>query len=593
MSFNVQQLPKKPLAFVLAMSLRHWHLALGAFVCVGIARILTSFLVYVLKLIVDSILLQESSAEILGLCHPAWFWAGTYMMLIFVSEVFWRGSGFVGMQWITRTTAHVYTQLFAYLTGHGSQYFSDRFAGSLTSKITNIKDGIENISDAILWNYWPLAIQLIASTGLIAIVQVKLAIFFVLWIGVLIFVNYCLVQKTKKLSSLHAKASSDLYGQMVDITSNIGLVHFFTRRRAEMTYLARFIEEDRKTELRSWFYAEWILVFNNFLQIFLVGGILLGGIYLWRSHQASAGDIVMLIQLTMGILNSLLFIGISMDRFMQNIGKIKEGVEEIIVDHDIQDVPHAPKLQIARGDISFRSVEFAYPKGERVFSKLDLEIPAGQKVGIVGKSGVGKTTLIQLLLRSYDVDSGEILIDGHKIARVQQDSLREQITFVSQEPLLFHRTIRENIGYGQENASIEQIKKASKMAHAHEFIVASSDQYETYVGERGIKLSGGQKQRIAIARAMLKDAPILILDEATSALDSESELLVQEALQTLMQNKTVLAIAHRLSTLRAMDRILVLDEGRIVEDGTHKSLLTRKGLYCKLWHHQSGGFIED
>jgi ABC-type multidrug transport system fused ATPase/permease subunit len=277
-------------------------------------------------------------------------------------------------------------------------------------------------------------------------------------------------------------------------------------------------------------------------------------------------------------------------RLSQSLGEMREGLAEIFVPYSIIDAPHAPDLVLKEGAITWRQVSFRF--GEvPVFSDFSLTIPGGQRVGLVGSSGAGKTTFVSLLLRQHDLDQGEILIDGQNIANVTQASLRAALAVVPQEPMLFHRTIRENILYGRAGASENDLYAAARRAQVHDFVRALPDGYDTLVGERGVKLSGGQKQRIAIARAMLKDAPILILDEATSALDSESEVAIQKALHALMVGKTVIAIAHRLSTLREMDRIIVLENGHIVEDGTHEALVAFGGVYAGLWKHQSGGFV--
>jgi len=285
-------------------------------------------------------------------------------------------------------------------------------------------------------------------------------------------------------------------------------------------------------------------------------------------------------------------IGHAMNRFIREYGNVEEGLREILVDREIKDVSNASDLVVAKGAISWNKVQFEYGTNA-VFDNFELSIKPGQRIGLVGPSGAGKTTFVSLLLRQHDIDSGDILIDGQNISQVTQDSLRENIAVVPQEPLLFHRTIRENIAYGKPDATDEEIIAVAQKAQAHDFIMQLETGYDTLVGERGIKLSGGQKQRVAIARAMLKDAPILVLDEATSALDSESEVEIQKALEILMEGKTVIAVAHRLSTLRKMDRILVLETGKIVEDGSHDELTQSGGTYQRLWEHQAGGFLQE
>ena len=289
---------------------------------------------------------------------------------------------------------------------------------------------------------------------------------------------------------------------------------------------------------------------------------------------------------------AIVFIGSMMNGFIRVYGEIEEGLDTVLEDHEIADIPEAKSLEVDEAVLEWNNVTFNYGEN-KVFDEFDLTIPSGQRVGLVGPSGAGKTTFVSLLLRQHDLTSGAILIDGQNIAEVTQDSLRENIAVVPQEPLLFHRTIRENIAYGKPDATDNEIMAVARLAKAHEFIKDLPLGYDTLVGERGVKLSGGQKQRVAIARAMLKDAPILVLDEATSALDSESEVAIQQALHKLMVGKTVIAIAHRLSTLREMDRIIVLEGGKIVEDGSHDSLLQYGGVYARLWTHQAGGFLQE
>jgi ATP-binding cassette subfamily B protein len=312
----------------------------------------------------------------------------------------------------------------------------------------------------------------------------------------------------------------------------------------------------------------------------------------WESGLITSGDFVMVVALMFNISGSLVFIGRAFNAMAKTVGELREGLDDLLVDYEIVDNIEAKSLKIKNGSIDWRSVDFGF-EDNQVFSKFNLNIPAGQRVGLVGTSGAGKTTFVSLLLRQHELNGGQILIDGQDIALVTQDSLRQAIAVVPQEPALFHRTIRENITYSKPDASHDEVVAVAKQAYAHEFIEKLPQGYDTLVGERGVKLSGGQKQRIAIARAMLKNAPILILDEATSALDSESEIYIQKALHELMVGKTVIAIAHRLSTLREMDRIIVLESGVVVEDGDHLSLKDKEGVYAKLWNHQSGGFLVE
>jgi ATP-binding cassette subfamily B multidrug efflux pump len=309
-----------------------------------------------------------------------------------------------------------------------------------------------------------------------------------------------------------------------------------------------------------------------------------------EDEAISVGTVVLILTLLGRVGYAFTHIGNMLNGFIRLYGESEEGLNGILIDHEIVDESDAKPLADVHGTITFQNTTFAYDS-QTIFNNLNLDIKPGERIGLVGPSGAGKSTLVSLLLRQHDLTSGAILIDNQNIAEVTQDSLRSNIALVPQEPMLFHRTIKENIKYGKPDATYAEMVQAADRAQAREFIEALPEQYDTLVGERGVKLSGGQKQRVAIARAMLKEAPILVLDEATSALDSESEVAIQKALESLMENKTVIAVAHRLSTLRRMDRILVIDQGKIVEDGTHNSLANAGGLYAKLWEHQAGGFV--
>jgi ABC-type multidrug transport system fused ATPase/permease subunit len=315
-------------------------------------------------------------------------------------------------------------------------------------------------------------------------------------------------------------------------------------------------------------------------------------VYLWDKGIFTIGELIMVTALMISIQSTLVYIGMNMNGFIRRYGEVEEGLVDIVLPHEIVDTKEAKKINVTTGEIVFSHVNFNY-EDNNVFSNFNLAIDSGERVGLVGTSGAGKTTLVSLLLRQHELNSGSITIDGQDISLVTQDSVRENIAVVPQEPLLFHRSIRDNIAYGKSNAIKGEIISVAKKAQADEFIKVLPSGYDTFVGERGVKLSGGQKQRVALARAMLKNAPILVLDEATSALDSESEVAIQKALHELMKGKTVIAIAHRLSTLREMDRIIVIDLGKIVESGTHDELVKTGGLYERLWKHQAGGFLGE
>jgi ATP-binding cassette subfamily B protein len=366
----------------------------------------------------------------------------------------------------------------------------------------------------------------------------------------------------------------------------------FANRKKEVEFVQ---EQNELLRLATWktsFYSELILIFNNLLLGFFTLSMIATGYYLWHLGQLTIGQFIMIVTVINGILGWFSFIGMNINHFAENYGTTKEGLEQILEPHTVVDTEGAKSLA-GGGDLVLSDVTFSYGT-KNVFEHFNLTFKAGERVGLVGPSGSGKTTLVAILLRQYDVQSGTITLGGENIAEVSQDSLREHIAVVPQDPALFHRSIRDNIAYGKHDATLEEVTEAAKKAEAHDFIAGLDKGYDTEVGERGVKLSGGQRQRIAIARAILKAAPVLVLDEATSSLDSESEAEIQKALHVLMQGKTVIAIAHRLSTIREMDRIIVMQGGQIVEDGSHDELVKIEGgLYARLWAHQAGGFIEE
>jgi ATP-binding cassette subfamily B protein len=379
-----------------------------------------------------------------------------------------------------------------------------------------------------------------------------------------------------------------------DAVSNQSTVTLFAAAPYEYRIFGDAVERWRAVTMRSWNADAWILAIQGLFAIAIEIALLAGGVLLWQQGAITVGDFVLIQVYIIGLVDRIWNLGNSMRRVYNAFADAHEMIAIFETPLGIQDVPDAPALAVAAGKIELRDVAFGYGEGSPTFSGLSLTIDAGERVALVGTSGAGKSTITKLLLRLHDVTGGSIEIDGQDIARVTQDSLRAAISFVPQEPILFHRSLRDNIRYGKPDATDEEVIEAAKKARCHEFITKLTEGYDTHVGERGIKLSGGERQRVAIARAILKDAPILILDEATSSLDSESEALIQEALDELMRRKTVIVIAHRLSTIMRMDRIVVIEGGKIVAQGTHQELLDHEGsLYHKLWSIQAGSFVSD
>ena len=584
-----EHIPDKPLKFLWFTIKPHLKWAAIAFSAVTIAEVAGASTPFFFGKIVDAATGVGEQAASFDL---VWFWVFTYIAVLLVMYIAYRISGFTGMRYVTRTHVTGYNKLFEYLSYHSHTYFANRFAGSVANKVSHAAHGAEQLADNFLWNFYTRFIYFVVAGVLMFITSTTIGFIYLALLAVILVLNYFLVKHRRPFVVEHAEAHSALRGVSVDVITNIAAVHQYARRARELRLVDQYVEKKKSTDITQWELEEWALVINNVLILVSISGMLLIMTSLFRVGEITLGDFVLVITLMFGMIGTLTFIGQNMGRFIRIYGETEEGLEEILKSHDITDFPKAKKLKVTDGEISFKEMGFSYGT-RRVFGEFDLTIHGGQRIGLVGPSGSGKTTFVSLLLRQQDVHEGEIQIDGQNIRKMTLDSLRSNIAIVPQEPLLFHRSILENIAYGEPNATQAEVEQAAQRAQAHDFIVDLPDGYNTLVGERGVKLSGGQRQRVAIARAILKNAPILVLDEATSSLDSESEAAIQKALQELMKGKTVIAIAHRLSTIKSMDRILVLEEGEIVEDGNHDKLVDEGGTYARLWNHQAGGFLAD
>jgi ATP-binding cassette, subfamily B, bacterial len=520
-----------------------------------------------------------------------WIFAVPVLLLLGVASI--RGSQ-VMMNYLTvhaRTGA--IKKLFEYLSLHSLSYFNDRFSGALSSRVGTISGNVSRLTWQFVNSILGVFFSLIVTSILIYSASRVLAFAFVAGFIVLIPINLFLTRKQIKLSEKMAETMAKLQGQVIDSVTNISAVQQYARRGYEIDRLDTAVTEHRDADVKSDNFRERVLLINNLLVWVFIAAIIYWSFTFWSRGEVSTGQLIMITTLTLGFMRALTHIGQNLNNIMEFYGEVRNGIKEIVVPIGITDKPGAQRLDVSAGVVSFEDISFAYENDQRrVFDNLFFNVRGGEKVGVVGTSGAGKTTLMKLILRQHDLLGGSIKIDGQDIRDVTQESLRENISVVPQEPMLFHRSIRENILYGKLDATEEEMIEVAKKAQAHDFIELLPQKYDSLVGERGVKLSVGQRQRITIARAFLKNAPILILDEATSALDSESEVAVQKALQALMEGKTVFAIAHRLSTLREMDRILVFKDGEIVEDGSHRALIRNKvGVYASFWNHQAGGFI--
>ncbi len=482
---------------------------------------------------------------------------------------------------------------FQKIENHSYTFFSNTFAGSLVTKSNRFVRGFENALDVFTFNFWKF-LMIMSGSLIVLLYQLPIiGLVFGVWAIANISIMLFLLKRKMKYDILEAEQDSRISGRLADVFGNILAVKFFSARKSEIASFAEHTKEGQKRSIKAWFLGGKMDLIQHGMIVLIEVIVLYILIHLWLRNEVSIGTIV-LVETYLGLIASNLWeLSGSMVRFMKSVTDMKEMVDVFEASPDILDPQNPEQVKMNSGHLVFKNVNFEYNIGREVLSNFNLDVKIGERVGVVGHSGAGKSTITKLLLRFNDTTSGEITIDGQNIRNVTQEELRKVISYVPQEPLLFHRPIMENINYGKPNATEEEIAEVAKKAHAHEFISTLPHGYDTLVGERGVKLSGGERQRVAIARAMLKSSPILVLDEATSSLDSISESYIQDAFNELMKGKTTIVIAHRLSTIQKMDRIIVLDKGKIVEEGTHKELLKKKGYYADLWNHQTGGFLED
>lgn len=507
--------------------------------------------------------------------------------------VFSRGSGAVLIIMGPRLRQRTSRLLYAYLQQHSPRYFANHFAGSLAHRVSETAMSVNHTTWSVLCDFWPISVTFSISIALLFQVHRDLGAFVAGWVGLYVSISYWLATRCQPYAQNYAATRSLVNGKIVDAVTNMLNAKLFARLAYEREYLEGFLETEVREGRRTFWFMERVRWFQFIAAAMLKIGTIAYALLLWRDGKIGVGDFTMSAGLALLVIGDARNLTRRFLEFFEYVGNVANGVDTIIKPHEIVDEPDAKPLQVSSGRIEFSKVCFAYEPGSPVFENLNVVIEPGQRVGLVGFSGSGKSTFVGLILRNYDVQSGEIRIDDQNVRLATQDSLHAQVSLIPQDPSLFHRTLRENIAYGALDACDEDIRRATRLAHADAFIEAMPEGYHSLVGERGVKLSGGQRQRIAIARVMLKDAPILILDEATSSLDSVTERTIQENLDRVMGRKTVIAIAHRLSTIAHLDRILVFDRGRIVEDGSHEQLLAVKGFYFRLWSMQAGGFLPE
>lgn len=483
---------------------------------------------------------------------------------------------------------------FNYLHRHAPSYFHNNFVGSLVKRVNRFSQAFEGMIDLLTFNALRIFIILCFVTVVLFSQNIYIGFGVVVWVILFFLLNYIGAQYKMKYDIERANQETKTTGLLADTITNHQNMKLLNGYSLETTQFAKTVEELRRIRKLSWDLGQTFETIQILLMVCLEFGLMYFAVQLWKQGTLSIGDFVLIQSYVVIIFGKLWDVGRYIRHYYVYLADAEEMTTILETPHTIVNAKGAKPLAVTEGNIVFEDVIFQYNKTRTILNHLDLEISAGQRVALVGHSGAGKSTIVSLLLRNYDVSSGSILIDGQRIDRITLESLWKQIAYVPQDPILFHRSLLENIRYGKQDATDEEVFAAARLAYADEFIDTFPEGYNTLVGERGVKLSGGERQRVAIARAILKNAPILILDEATSSLDSESESYIQAALDTLMQGKTVIVVAHRLSTIMKMDRIIVMEGGDIIEDGSHKQLLRKKtGKYRKLWDIQAGDFIGD
>lgn len=588
---DAPKLPRSPWRFALYFYLTARSRLFGIMVFEAGQAACTIMLPYAIKEIIDAVnQANETSADVFEASSEA---LTLFALLNIGVLLFSRASGTLLVMTGPRMRAAIRKSLFSYIQHHSHRYFISQFAGSLANRIAEVSASCMHTLWTMMFDFYPLIIKSTVALIILFDASGELAIVLTIWLAIYITVSYQLAKRCRVYAQDFAAARSLVTGKVVDSVTNVMNAKMFARRKYEEEYLTGFLEHEVQHALKTYWYMEKLRWFQFTAAMFLMVGMVAYALEIWTHGGLTIGEFSMVAGLAIMLIEAARGLSRSFLEFFEYIGNISDGVAVFIQPHEITDKPDAKELIISKGTIDFQNVTFNYHEGLKVFDKMNVTISAGSQIGLVGFSGSGKSTFVNVILRLFETQGGAITIDGQNIADVQQDSLRENISMIPQEPQLFHRSLMENIRYGRLDATDEQVIDAAKKAHAHDFILQTEEGYDSMVGERGIKLSGGQRQRISIARAILKDSPILILDEATSALDSVTEKKIQQGLDYLMEGKTVLVIAHRLSTISHLHRILVFNEGKIIEDGSHSELLLDSHYYTRLWNMQAGGFMPN
>lgn len=532
----------------------------------------------------------KNLVDVLGIGKPSatelWTAVALLLGLVAGDNLLWRLAGWVATHAFVAVGGDLRLDLFEHLSGHGSRYFSNQFPGALAGRITNAANASWSIEQSLTWTTIPPGAAVITSIVVLSIINWKITVALLVVVSILGAIIGWFAARGQHLHERFAGQAAAVSGDLTDVVSNIGLVRAFGAVGREKKRLSRSIGKEMSAQRKSLRSLERLRLFHA-VSVFVVTAVVLAwSVMLWRDGTITTGDVVLTTTLGFTVLHASRDLAMALVELVQHFAKLGEAIRVLGLPHEMVDVPGAKPLIPLGGAVSFVDVSFGYPDGDQVLDDFNLEIAPGETVGLVGRSGSGKSTILSLLQRLYDPQEGKVFVDGQDISHVTQESLRRSIAVVHQDISLFHRSVLENVRYGKPEATDDEVFRATEAAHCSEFIGRMPQGFDTMVGERGLKLSGGQRQRIAIARAFLSDAPIILLDEATSALDTESEQLIQEALMRLVKGRTVIAVAHRLSTLDSFDRIVVLNWGRIVEDGCSKDLLQRSGYYSRMYRAQ-------
>jgi len=546
---------------------------------------------YFYKLMFDLIAEGGLKSEIAGQAIVYLFIACGFL---FLNWLMWRISDYFNRRFQAQAMGNMANECFEKMHNHSYNFFTSNFTGSLVKKINRLVRAFEGIADKLYYDLLILIVKASIIFAVLTYLQPLLGLAMAIWTALFIVFNFVFAKYKWKYDIIKAKADTKTTAMLADTITNSITIKLFAGLKYEIKKFAVIISDWAKKTQKAWFMSEIANATQHFAMIFLNLVIFYIAIKLWQQGTLTIGDFVLIQVYLMALFEKIWGFGRVIRDLYRNLADAEEMIEILNTKQEIKDSEDAKDLSVVRGKIEFEKVRFSYDKAIKVIKKLDLKIKPGEKIALVGPSGGGKSTVTKLVLRFFDIQRGKILIDGQNIKSVTQDSLRSQISLVPQDPILFHRTLKENIKYGSRDAADKEVFAAARLANCHEFIQKFPKIYETLVGERGIKLSGGERQRVAIARAILANNPILILDEATSSLDSYSESQIQQALANLMKNKTTLIIAHRLSTIMSADRIIVFQDGEVVESGTHSDLISDKtGLYKKLWDLQSGGYVKS